>query len=76
MTRETIENFPPLLSFDDLLKMGFTKGMIQNVIYKTEDAGVVMIGKKRMVQRDELLMWLDKQRIKVKDCSKMQSEKC
>lgn len=72
MTKETIEKLPPLLSYGDLLNMGFSKGMIQNIIYKTNETGVLMIGKKRMVQRDELFKWLDKQRINVEDCS-MQS---
>lgn len=73
MTRETIEKLPPLLSYGDLLNMGFSKGMIQNIIYKTNETGVLMIGKKRMVQRDELVKWLDKQRINAEDCSKLQS---
>lgn len=73
MTRETIEKLPPLLSYGDLLNMGFSKGMIQNIIYKTNETGVLMIGKKRMVQRDELFKWLDKQRVNVEDCSKLQS---
>lgn len=67
MQRETIEKLPMLLSYGDLLNMGFSKGMIQNIIYKTGETGVVMIGKKRMVQRDELLKWLDKQKISVEE---------
>lgn len=76
MTKETIEKLPPLLSYGDLLNMGFSKGMIQNIIYKSNETGVLMIGKKRMVQRDDLFKWLDKQRInvEVKDCSEMQSD--
>lgn len=76
MTKETIEKLPPLLSYGDLLNMGFSKGMIQNIIYKSNETGVLMIGKKRMVQRDDLFKWLDKQRInvEVKGCSEMQSD--
>ncbi len=64
MTKETIEQLPMMLSYSDLLAMGFTKGTIQNVIWKSEEAGVVMIGKKRMVQRDEFFKWLENQKIK------------
>lgn len=65
MTKETIEKLPIMLSYSDLLSMGFSRGMIQNVIWKSDDAGVVMIGKKRMVQRDEFFKWLEKQKIKL-----------
>lgn len=72
MTRETIEKLPLLLSFNYLeKKLGFSKGMIQNIIYKSSEAGVVMIGKKRMVMRDELFKWLDKQRINIEDCGEV-----
>ncbi len=74
MTRETIEKLPMLLSFGDLLAMGFTRGMIQNTIWKTKEAGVVKIGRKRMVQRDEFFKWLDQQKIGTDvDCNKLQS---
>lgn len=63
MTQETIEKLPLFLSPSDLIGMGFTRGMVYNTILKTKDAGVVKIGNKRMVQRDELLKWLDKQKI-------------
>lgn len=74
MTQETIEKLPLFLSFDDLRGMGFTKGMIQNVIYKSNETGVIMVKKKRMVIRDDLLKWIDKQRINVEDCSEKPSK--
>lgn len=64
MTRATIEKLPLLLSEGDLLNLGFTRGMIYNTLFKTADAGVIQIGKKRMVQRDEFFEWLEEQKIK------------
>lgn len=86
MTRETIEKLPLFLSFQDLRRMGFTKEMIQKVIYTSNETGVCIPGKeqgkkKRMVMRDEFFKWLETQRINVdvddnvdvEECSKMQS---
>lgn len=63
MTRETIEKLPLFLSLPDLIDLGFSRGMIQNTIFKDESAGVIKIGKKRMVQRDEFFEWLERQKI-------------
>lgn len=78
MTRETIEKLPLFLSFKDLEKMGFSKGTIQNVIFKSNETGVIITGKKKkMVMRDEFFKWLEEQRInvEVKDGVKTQSKK-
>ena len=75
MTQETIDKLPLLLSPSDLIKMGFTRGMVYNTILTSKDAGVVKMGSKRMVQRDELIKWLDKQQIGADvDCGKLQTK--
>ncbi len=63
MTRETIEKLPLVLSATDLTELGFSQRMVYNKIFKDPRAGVIKIGNKRMVQRDEFFKWLDDQSI-------------
>lgn len=66
MTNETIEKLPLVLSASDLKKLGFSQRMIYDKIFKDETAGVVKIGGKLMVQRDEFFKWLDEQKADAK----------
>lgn len=73
MTKETIERLPLVLSASDLIALGFSQRMIYDKIFKTSDAGVIKIGGKLMVQRDDFFKWLDEQKVeqkKPKKCHK------
>lgn len=62
MTKDTIEKLPLVLSAGDLISLGFSQSMVYDKIFKDEDSGVIKIGGKRMVQRDEFFKWLDAQK--------------
>lgn len=66
MTSETIEKLPLVLSASDLRELGFPQRMIYDKIFKDKNSGVIKIGNRMMVQRDEFFKWLDEQRIKPK----------
>jgi len=52
------ENFPMMLSANDLQSMGFTRTMSYSIL-NSDDVPVVKIGNRKFIQRDKFFMWLD-----------------
>ena len=73
MTRETINKLPLVLSASDLIGLGFTQSMVYDKIFKDETSGVIRIGNKLMVQRDEFFKWLDEHKATVRPKRKEKS---